>query len=105
MEVTLKGDAQCPNEPIRLNVEGLESLNLTHGGNYESIKLDISGSSLFCELSITKPKVEALTDLLGKLLQFRESDLAKLTLIDKEFEITNVIDDVINKIKHELIAY
>lgn len=81
-----------------------DRLNIDLGGNYNPIKLDINGSSIF-ELNISKPRIEVLTDLLGKMIQFRESDLAKLSLIDRDKEITSIIDTIIGKIKSELVSF
>lgn len=103
-EITLNRKDDYESNPIKLNLNDLD-LRITHGGNYEPIKLDLEGSNLILDLHMSKPKMEVLTDLLGKLLQFRKSDLAKLSLIDQEEEITDVINDVINKIKNELITY
>lgn len=87
-----------------VNANLVAQLNHIVEGSYGNpIKLDINGS--FIQLEVSKPKVEALTDLLGKLLQFRESDLAKLSLIDREAEITGIIDSVISKLQNELMNY
>jgi hypothetical protein len=103
-KITLQGGDEYGTSPIRLNL-GDVNLKTTHGGDYEPIKLDITGSNLLCSLDIQKPKVEVLTDLLHNLIQYRESDLAKLTLIDRESEITDIINEVLSKIKQELISY
>lgn len=104
MEVTLEGGSEYSSNPIRLNLGDI-NVRTTHEGNFEPINLDITGSNLLCSLDINKPKIETLTDLLHNLLQFRESDLAKLTLVDREYEITDIIDQVLSKIKQELIEY
>ena len=87
-----------------LNHEGMTvDINVT-GNNYSPIGISIKDMPII-HIEHSKPKIEVLVDLLRKMLQYRESNLAKLTLLDKDSNITNVVDDIIFKIQSELINY
>ena len=65
-----------------------------------------NGIKLEGNLNIVKLYGEdKLKILLGNLIQYKESDMAKLALIDKDSQILNIIEQVLLKIEQELTNF
>ena len=95
MEVKIGGDSTSPL-----------TVHLDHGYQIPvRLEGDVNLNITLHTTSLENNKIETLTTLLGNLLKFRESDLAKLSLLDREEEITGIINTVINKIDFELRMY